>query len=249
MIKRLPKNCAKIVLIVSLFLTAASAQEIIVPQEVMIGSKIVAEIPNAPRGNILWDYPDTLESEEIGAKVYFWGIAGTYKINAVIIPLKLITVEGKSFDVVDGPVKRVNATFKIIGSVPPAPVPPPEPSPTTVPFETPGLTVIIFREAGEGGSLPVGQRNIFVSSKILKWCTENCVKIAGQPAFRIWDDDYTPERFGNVDPILKSAYFKILPQAQNNLPWIVISDGKKGYSGPLPKDIDTTLTLLQGFKQ
>ena len=35
--------------------------------------------------------------------------------------------------------------------------------------------------------------------------------------------------------------------SQRSNPWIIISDGKKGYEGPLPKDVDATLELLKKY--
>jgi len=247
-IKRLSKNCAKIVLFL-LFLTSnIHSEEISVPNETPVGKKIVATLTDGPNGTNLWSVPSTLESETVGNKLFIWGNAGTYKIECIIIPLRKITVNDQTFDVIDGPIRKVDATFKIVGPIGPTPPKPPiDPPVTDVPFPTNVLTVLMLREAGGSGTLPLPQRNIFVSSKILKWCNLNCGKLDGQPAFRIWDDDYTKEMFRNTNTILTDAYFKIRPTAVT-LPWIAISDGRKGFSGPLPMSIEETLALLEQFK-
>jgi hypothetical protein len=130
-VKSLTKNCAKILLFFTLFLTNSRGQEITVPAENALGSKIVATVTNAPKGTILWS-THGLEVESSNNNLFIWGKAGTYQINCIIVPLKRITIGDQTFDIIDGEIKRLDKSFKITGSVPD----PPNPEPDDIPFET-----------------------------------------------------------------------------------------------------------------
>lgn len=230
--------------------SAVNAQLISIPAQTPVGAKLIASIDNAPTGTLLWNASPELQTEQVENRLFIWGQPGTYSVNCILIPLKQITVQDQTFDVIAGPIQRLDAQFRIVGTVPPAPKPDeeddPEPPPSSAPFPAPGLSVIILREAQEAHLLPPAQRSIFNSAKVIGWCTQNCTKLNGQPAFRIWDDDYTRPMFANAPAVLTDAYFLLLEQATTR-PWIAISDGKRGFSGPLPGTVDETLALLQKF--
>lgn len=117
--------------------------------------------------------------------------------------------------------------------------------PQSLPFETTGLTILIFKEAQD--ILPPEQKSIFTSPSVINWALQNCTVIEGRKAFRVWDDDFTEADFANVSPILKSAYFKVKSSPNFTLPWIAISNGTKGVSQPLPISVADTLKLFQTF--
>lgn len=213
-------------LLLLLFLTG-----LVVPEKVEVGQKIVATVEkNDQNLFILWDHSPDLEVHELENNLFIWGKEGNYFVEAITIPLKTITVDGETFDVVTGKIQRYKKTIQI-GSNDPDP---------NLPFEAPDFSVLILKEAKETGNLPSEQVAIFTSPKVLGWLRKNCI-------FRVWDDDYTSDQMKNVPPFLSIAYSKF---KTNKLPWIAISNPKKGigYSGPLPKDIDSTLTLLEKYK-
>lgn len=123
----------------------------------------------------------------------------------------------------------------------------PDPPPQDVPFPAPGLAVMVVREASDQ-SLPPAQLSIFTSKTINSWLAANCVKDSkGDPFARTWDDDYTADQLGNVGDDVKAAY-AATKAAAKSMPWICISNGKTGFSGPLPANVDAMLELLGRYK-
>lgn len=210
--------------------------------EVEVGRKIVASIdmPTDGKLSILWAYSPGLESEQIAQKLFIWGKAGTYYIDAVVIPIRTVTIGEETFDVINGEIIRLKSTLKIING--PGPGPGPDP---VVPFPAPGLAVVITHEQQTTAQLPRSQQTIFTSSRILQWLSQNCYKTQDNTTlFRIYDDD---QDVTNVHPVLKNAFNAAREASSGRGPWIVISNGKIGFSGPLPLTIDQTLDLLKRY--
>lgn len=225
----------------------AQIAQLRMPSEVAVGDKVVAvceaQVPENGKLMILWDYSERLDIEqaESGDKLFIWGKPGLYSVEAIIIPLKTITLQDQTFDVVAGNISRVKGKLKIIGKVDPGPEPDPE-----VPFAAPGYAVMVLKEAKD--TLPASQQAIFSSPKILNWLKNNCIAVDSVPMFRFWDDDYTTEYLQNVDPLLKNAYTKVRQQSNGQVPWIAISNQNVGFSGPLPMTVDQTIKLLETYK-
>ena len=131
----------------------------------------------------------------------------------------------------------------------PGPGPKPPPNPTVAPFQTPGFSVLILREAS-GTGLPANQQSIFNSPRILK-TAGRCVTIPGgtDKFFRVWDDDYSDDDLADVPQALRDAYRSVLRQANGKLPWIAIATATGGHSGPLPGTVDETLSLLEQYQK
>lgn len=246
-VKMLPKKCAQLLFLTWLILTNRVEGQITVPDSSIIGDKIIATVP-IPQGTskqtILFSASSDLETEQVDNKLFIWGPVGKYNVNAIVIPLKSVTINNETFDVINGAIQRYDANFTIRpgGPIPPDPTPGPGPSPgPSPPFPADSLTVLILKEAKETGQLPVEQRAILSNTQILKWLADNSL-------FRVWDDDYTPQQLSNSPKVLRDAYSIVKQQAAGTLPWIAISDGKKGFSGPLPANIAEMLILLNKFK-
>ena len=239
----------------AIVITPSAAQRLRLPEEVALGDKIVAEfeykVPEGGKLSMLWSVSDGLVSEEADQRLFLWGNVGDHRVDLVVIPMKTITVDGQTFDVIAGEIQRHDQRFKITGTTPPPdpvdPVDPPDPTPDKAPFPAPGLTVMVVRESQLGGELPPEQAAIFTNSKVIGWWNDNCVKLDGSSAARIWDDDYTDSQLGNTHPVLRNAYRETLKDADGRLPWIAISTGSDGYSGPLPANVDDTLALLEQY--
>lgn len=236
--------------IVWLVAAAVWGQSIVVPPEVQLGQKIVATCdyppPEGTRLTILWNVSAGLESEQAGTRLFLWGPPGRYSVDAVVIPLLSVTLEGKTFDVIGGEIRRLDASFTILGNVPPGPGP--DPNPQDAPFPAPGFAILILHEAQETGRLTEKQKAILTSQEIRKYLHAKCVKLEdGSIAARFWDDDYTQAQLSLAPQVMQRAYFELLEDAAGRLPWIGISDGRTGFSGPLPGTVAETLALLKKY--
>lgn len=181
-----------------------------------------------------------LQYRKVDEKFFCWAPPGNYTLSGNFF---LINWTKQDIDQ-----RQYNATITVIGAEPdPDPDPDPDPQPSELPFETTGLTILIFKEAKETASLPPSQRSIFTSARFLQFAHQYCTVIADRKAVRIWDDDYTEADFVNTSPILRNAYFKVMSSSNFKLPWIAVCDGKRGISQPLPLTVDDTMTLLQPF--
>lgn len=108
--------------------------------------------------------------------------------------------------------------------------------------------MLIIREAQETGRLPSSQAAIFSSPRVLKYLQEKTAKANGtDPLVRVWDDDYTDEQLANSPAVMRDAYKRIMPAARGHLPWIAISNGTDGHSGPLPLTVEDTMELLRKY--
>lgn len=119
---------------------------------------------------------------------------------------------------------------------PPAPEPPlPEPQPTK-------LRVLIIEETATRVQLPPSQVAVFTSTDIREYARKNCSKGPdGKTAdFRIYDKDVAVSK----EPQWVQSAFA---EPRQKLPWIVLSNGVTGFSGPLPESPEATLELLKKY--
>jgi hypothetical protein len=133
--------------------------------------------------------------------------------------------------------KEISAGVKTgAGAQPPPPKPPGPTPPGPAPIPVAGLRVLIIEETADRGTLPASQAMIFESSKVLGWLRGNA-----NNNWRVWDKD--------IDPAAAPVEFRdALKIQRTSLPWIVISNGTTGFSGPLPKTVDETVALLEKYK-
>lgn len=137
----------------------------------------------------------------------------------------------------------VALSFALCGcpAPPPGPGPDPGPAPQPAPIPVPGFRVLILDETTERGNLSEEQISILTSTEVRAYLNEKCVKgPQGAPEYRVWDKD--------VDAHFEATHWQqALQLPRESLPWIFISDGTRGYSGPLPKTIPETIELLRRF--
>lgn len=103
------------------------------------------------------------------------------------------------------------------------------------PFKADRLTVLIVEDSGERRNLPASQVGIFTSSKLRKGLVD-----AGAD-FRFWS--ITED--GEHDT---AAFREAAKVPRESVPWIVIANGQRGFSGPLPKDAVGVLDLVGKYK-
>ena len=83
--------------------------------------------------------------------------------------------------------------------------------------------------------MPPAQLSILTSAPLREWFKSNNVQ------WRIWDDDTPVE---GAEKVWQDAL--LLPR--QSLPWIHVSNGKTGFSGPLPSNVDETIALIGKYK-
>lgn len=126
------------------------------------------------------------------------------------------------------------------------PNPPPEPDPIPPGPEPPipgdSNRVLIVYESSQLSSLPPAQSVLMSSANVRDYLRKKCSlgPDGKTPEFRIWDKDVDAS---NVSQVWKDA----MAMPRTAVPWIVVSNGKTGFAGPLPADEATLLTLLKKY--
>lgn len=121
----------------------------------------------------------------------------------------------------------------------PKPDPKP-PEPTPAPIAADGLHVLIVIESSDAAKLAARQVSVLTAKPIRDYLEARCPKVGGVAQFRIWDKDVNT---ANESKLWQSAFGR----PRGGLPWIVVSNGKSGFEGPLPASVEETLTLLKRF--
>jgi hypothetical protein len=120
------------------------------------------------------------------------------------------------------------------GPTPPGPVPPGPTPDIPAPIPLPGLRVLVVEETGDRSSLTAGQREVLFGATVRDYLRSKCVTNPQNPdgAFRIWDKDQNPA--GDPDAAVWGA---ALGRPRTATPWVIVSNGRTGYEGPLPADV------------
>lgn len=122
--------------------------------------------------------------------------------------------------------------------VPPDVVPPPEPK-DEAPIKEPGFRVLMV--FANNTARPESQKSVIYGETVRKFLEEKCVSGPdGQKEYRI----YPASTDVSEEAKLWQDAFK-LPRTGDD--WIVISNGKTGYKGPLPANPSDALTLLKKY--
>lgn len=141
----------------------------------------------------------------------------------------------------------------IVGEIKPDPKPvdpkPIDPKPEPIsdaPIPLPGLRLMIVYETADLSKLTPSQHAIILGKKARDWMDANTVKgPTGEPERRIWDKD---QPLAKTDKHWQDVMARTIKRPDFRLPWLVISNGKTGYEGPLPNDVDTLISLGEKFK-
>lgn len=129
------------------------------------------------------------------------------------------------------------------GPVPPGPTPPgPGPSPAPIPRE--GLHVLIVYETADASKLPPAQQAILYGETVRTYLNSKCAAdpgVGAWKAWRIYDKD--------VDLSGESKLWRdAMLRPRQTVPWVIVSNGRQGYEGPLPANVDDMLALLKTFE-
>ncbi len=122
---------------------------------------------------------------------------------------------------------------------PKPPEPPPEPA---APIPAAGLHVLIVEESAGRSKLPEAQLQILFSKSVRDYLNATCPPGPDGKTrqWRIWDADVD----GYADSKLWGDAMK---RPRTSTPWLVVSNGKAGYEGPLPATVADALALLKKY--
>lgn len=144
---------------------------------------------------------------------------------------------------------EVNVT---VGKGPKPPDPPgPDPTPDPTPIPAEGFRVLMVLETFENSGLPSSQIAAINSQEVRQYLNAKCAKVNNWPEWRLYDKDIAKDsKWASESSIWKDAMARDSIKkaiAENKLPWILISTGKTGYEGPLPKTTTELMALLKRF--
>jgi hypothetical protein len=127
-----------------------------------------------------------------------------------------------------------------VGKLPdPGPGPGPNPpGPTPIPAQ--GLRVLIVWETKDLSTYPASQIAAVNAREVREYLNAKCIKVGTQPEWRVYDPDTDVSRESKI-------WQDAMKIKRDKLPWIVVSDGVKGTSEPLPLDKDALMTLLKTY--
>jgi len=191
---------------------------------------------------------------ETGAELVTWdsspGIRITYpKQNDPAVKTAFIhadkdrsgTTEALTASIPNGKETRVAICLITIGPRPPPPEPPgpKPPGPTPPPVPTTNLRVLFVYESG---TLTVQQSNTMNAAAVRAYLSAKCVKGADgkTPEYRYFDKDDDVSKAGGLWPDMWAA-----SKPFATLPVVIIFDGQKGTSYPLPANANDLLALLK----
>lgn len=141
-------------------------------------------------------------------------------------------------------------TVKVIVSGTPAPKPP-EPKPPTPPtpkVDPPiagdGLRMLVVWESADLSKYPSGIVQAMTSAEVRDYLRRKCPKGPDgvTPEFRIFDKD---QSVASESATWRDA--KARADKAGRVPWLLVSNGKDGYDGPLPESAGTLLDILKKY--
>jgi len=111
------------------------------------------------------------------------------------------------------------------------------PIPDVAPITDLGNRCLIVYDSADVAKMPAKQQVIITGSRVRKYLDMACIK----DGWRIIDAD--TEFTGGDDVIWVEA----MRLPRDGGPWLICSNGKVGFSGPLPGDIDSVIDLLATY--
>lgn len=152
---------------------------------------------------------------------------GRYLV-AVYIPGEYVPIRPLIVPGIVDPVEPIN------------PVEPVDPVPViTPPIDGEGFQVLVVYQTEDLARYPASQREIFYSPDVRDWLDSASVKVDGLPSWRFQDAD-TQFQTSN-------RWSKAIQRPRSQLPWVIISNGKTGFEGPLPATASETIQLLEKY--
>ena len=221
-----------------------------------------------------WQETVPLKTDAKGAVVEqygmrFTGAPGIYKIAVLYVDF-----DAKMFGELDTDVRIVGAGPKPPDPDPdpdPDDVDPPPPPLGPAPIPVPGFRVLVLYETGDQTGYTVGEINMLYAKEVRDYLNAKCVKEGVTPGFRIYDKDVVmtgesdvwknavaraKEKMAAWKPVTrrKVVYNGLTPEItletvgdHQALPWLIISDGTKGWEGPMPDKFEDAFALIKQY--
>lgn len=125
-----------------------------------------------------------------------------------------------------------------LGRIPTPPPPPPVPAPIV----GEGFRVLITFDKDKLTTLSMGQQSILFGKTVRDYLESKCVMgpDGKTKEFRIYPNS-TPK--DSIDKKWRDA----MSRPKNADPWLIVSDGKTGFEGPLPKTVEEAMTILKKY--
>lgn len=123
---------------------------------------------------------------------------------------------------------------------PPQPVNPVQPpSPAPIPVE--GFRVLLVFDPKAQTSLTAAQNSILFGADVRGYLnSKTAIAANGAREWRLWPV--------GTDNSGEAKYWQdVMARPRQSLPWVVISNGKAGYEGPLPATVEDMLRLLKTY--
>ena len=102
--------------------------------------------------------------------------------------------------------------------------------------------MLIVYESADLSKLPPPQLNVLDAKSVRDYLDSHCVKgpDGKTPEYRIWDQ--------NVPTANEAKTWQdAMKRSRSGLPWLIVSNGKTGFEGPLPPNTDAMLRILQQY--
>ena len=130
---------------------------------------------------------------------------------------------------------------------PPQPKPddpkPDDPKPTPAPIPLPGLRVMIVYDSAKLAEMPKEQQAILFGAETRGLLNQKCVADEqGNASWRIYPK---VTDISNADKVWQDAIAR--PRA--SVPWVVVSNGKTGFEGPLPANAAQFMELVKKYAE
>lgn len=123
------------------------------------------------------------------------------------------------------------------GPKPPDPKPPDPPSPSA-PIQAEGFKVMMFYE--EQKPIPAGQHSIIYGKTVREYLDKKCAPEGKLKGY--WIVDQNTDLSG-----LAKHWQDAAKHPRTSVPWVIVSNGKTGYEGPMPATVAEMMTLLEKY--
>ena len=164
-----------------------------------------------------------------------WGGLAAFLLAGFWATGALVIGDGKAVLTVEPVVVSVEAHLPSIGWLPSL-------FPGRAPVAVKGFRFLIVEETEDRAKLTEPQRQILFSPDIRSYAAGHCAKgpDGKTPEFRIFDKDADLSHESDV-------WRQFMAVKREATPWLVVSNGSSGFSGPLPATAADTLAILKKY--